>query len=96
MARTWFSLEQACLPAQTGECNPSPDFSGLALGGSAATNYTLTNATGSVTITPVTPACSGLTASQSITYGGASITLGGTLSAPGPLSPASGRRSPSP
>jgi autotransporter-associated beta strand protein len=65
-------------------------FAGLTLGGTAATNYTLTGASGTVTITSVTPAFSGLTASQSIAYGTPTITLGGTVSATGPLYPASG------
>ena len=65
-------------------------FSGISLGGSAATNYTLTGASGSVTITAATPAFSGLTASQAITYGTPTITLGGVVEAAGPIYPASG------
>jgi hypothetical protein len=80
----------AVLAGSAGGVQSISDFTGLTLGGTAATNYTLTNASGSVTITPITPAFSGLTASQAITYGTSTILLGGTLSAPGPLAPAIG------
>jgi len=54
-------------------------FSGLTLGGGSATNYTLTGASGTVTITPQTPMFSGLT-SPTITYGASNVTLTGTVS----------------
>jgi autotransporter-associated beta strand protein len=66
------------------------DFGTLALGGTAAANYTLVGASGSVLIEDLTPTFSGLTASQSAAYGAASITLGGTLSASGGFYPAMG------
>lgn len=62
----------------------------LQLGGAAGGNYTITGGVGSVTITLLTPAFSNLTASQSATYGTASVTLNGTLSAAGPFYPAMG------
>ena len=68
-------------------------FSGLALGGTAASNYTLTGASGSVTITAATSVFSGLTPSQAITYGTTAVTLGGklvTVGDAGPLYPAKG------
>ncbi len=65
-------------------------FGTLTLGGAAAANYTLVGASGSVSITDITPSFSNLTASQSTTYGTTSITLGGTLSATGPSYPADG------
>jgi len=64
-------------------------FAGLSLAGSASTNYTLSNATGSVTITAAATSFSGLTASQSIIYATPSITVSGTVSAAG-LYPAMG------
>jgi hypothetical protein len=54
-------------------------FSGLTLGGGAAANYTLTGASGTVTITRQKPMFSGLT-SPTITYGPANVTLTGTVS----------------
>jgi anthranilate/para-aminobenzoate synthase component II len=51
-----------------------------------------TNVTGQVYVTAVqgNPTFSGLTPSQSITYGAGSVALSGTVSAPGPLYPANG------
>ncbi len=62
----------------------------LQLGGPAGGNYTITGGVGSVTITMVSPAFSNLTVSQPSTYGTTNVTLSGTVSAAGPLYPASG------
>ena len=53
---------------------------------SAAANNTST----ALTVNKATPAISGVTGSQVITYGTASVTLSGTVSAPGPVYPPSG------
>ncbi|MEI8117200.1 MAG: MBG domain-containing protein [Flavobacteriia bacterium] len=66
--------------------------------GSTASSATYKNnnyfsGSGLVTVTnntALTPSISGVTASQSITYGAASITLTGTVSATGPVYPANG------
>ncbi|MGA7499964.1 MAG: hypothetical protein WBX00_24805, partial [Isosphaeraceae bacterium] len=51
--------------------------------GTLASNYTLpTTASGAGTITQAAPTFSGLTASQTITYGAATIDVAGTLSSP--------------
>ena len=57
-------------------------FGGLSLSGPQFTDYTLTiQSAASATITPATPSISGVT-SKVITYGTASVTLTGTVSAP--------------
>jgi hypothetical protein len=63
--------------------NKTVTISGLTLLGTAASNYSLTTpqATATASITIVQPAFSGLSASQVINQGAASITLSGTISA---------------
>ena len=66
---------------------------GSTAGAATYKNDTYFSGTGVVTVTnntALTPSISGVTASQSITYGAASITLTGTVSATGPLYPANG------
>jgi hypothetical protein len=58
--------------------------------GGADTNFTAASdaTTAALTVSPATPAFSGLTSSQGISYGTASVTLGGTLNAGGVYPPA--------
>jgi hypothetical protein len=66
---------------------PITSFSGLTLGGTAATNYTLTGASGTVTITALpTPIFYGL-GDYTIPYGTAGVPLSGTVSTNGTYPP---------
>jgi hypothetical protein len=66
---------------------PITSFSGLTLGGTAGSNYTLTGASGTVTITALpTPVFFGL-GDYTIPYGTASIPLSGTLTTNGTYPP---------
>ena len=56
--------------------------SGLALSGTDSGDYTLTQPSPTATISTATPTFSGLTASQTIAYGTATINVYGTLSSP--------------
>src|ERR1019366_7354825 len=56
------------------------------------TSFTAASSTSTtLTVNPATPAFSGLAANPSIIYGTPTVTLGGTVSATGPVYPASGR-----
>ena len=81
-----------CTGTLTGSANATPTITGTALAsGYTATVSTTTGAGGHVDlIVKATPVFSGLTGSKSITYGTASVTLGGTLSATGPVYPPNG------
>jgi hypothetical protein len=51
---------------------------------------TITSASQQETVNKATPSITGVTASQTISYGTATVTLNGTVSAPGPVFPANG------
>jgi hypothetical protein len=56
----------------------------------SAAPTTITSASQQETVTKATPSITSVTASQSINYGTATVTLTGTVSAPGPVFPANG------
>ena len=81
-----------CAGTVSGAANPAPVLMGTPLdGGYTAVIVTTPGSAGHVDLlVRESPAFSNLAASQAITYGVSGITLGGTLSAPGPLYPAMG------
>jgi autotransporter-associated beta strand protein len=81
-----------CTGALSGSANAVPTITGTPLaGGYTAAIATTAGVAGHVDLTvKATPAFSNLAASPQITYGSPSVSLGGALSANGPLYPASG------
>lgn len=82
-----------CTGTLSGSANATPTITGTVL--TAGFTASVTTTTGSaghfdLVIAKSAPSFANLTVSQSITYGTPSITLGGTLSASGPVYPASG------
>jgi autotransporter-associated beta strand protein len=80
-----------CAGTVSGAANPSPTIAGtpLASGYTASISTTAGSAGHVDLVIKITPIFSNLTASQQITYGAPAIALAGTISAPGPLYPAS-------
>jgi autotransporter-associated beta strand protein len=84
-----------CTGNLTGAANATPTITGIPLSGSmSASINTTAGSAGHVDLVVqsllVTPAFSNLTASSSVVYGTPSVTLGGTVSAAGPVYPANG------
>ena len=81
-----------CTGTLTGSANATPTITGTALAsGYTATVSTTTGAGGHVDLVVMaTPTFSGLSGSHSVAYGTATVTLGGKLSATGPVYPPSG------
>lgn len=82
-----------CTGTLSGSANPTPTITGTTLTpGLTATIATTAGAAGhfDLVISKSTPAFSGLTSGATVPYGTTGITLGGTLSAPGPVYPAMG------
>ncbi len=81
-----------CTGTLTGSANSTPTISGIGLaGGTTATVFTTTGPGGHVDLViKATPVFSNLTTNQSVIYGAPGVTLGGTISASGPLYPANG------
>ena len=82
-----------CTGTLTGSASSIPTITGTALGaGLIASVVTTGGAAGHVdlVVAKSTPTFANLTAGQSTTYGSTSVTLGGTVRAPGPMYPPSG------
>lgn len=94
------NVQATTIDDNTGDFSISYNLSGIP---ASSTPYTITysyggdgslgsamNTATTLTVQPATPVFSGLTASQTISYGAAGVTLAGKLSAPGPFYPAIG------
>ena len=81
-----------CAGTLAGSANPTPTITGTALpAGYTASIATVTGSAGHVDLlVKAVSSFSNLTPSQQITYGAPSLSLGGTVSATGPLYPAAG------